>query len=111
MHITGIVAEYNPFHTGHKYHIETAKKETQADGIVAIMMIPNICLLQVMEKTELVQNFLPQLQSQKLLEQGREIAQKRIQEMENNLKYIEYFMPILRQKTLWRTNNNENHRS
>lgn len=37
MHITGIVAEYNPFHTGHKYHIETAKKETQADGIVAIM--------------------------------------------------------------------------
>ena len=29
------------------------------------------------------------LQSQKLLEQGRVIAQKRIREMENNLKYIE----------------------
>ncbi len=37
MHITGIVAEYNPFHTGHKYHIEIARKETRADGIVAIM--------------------------------------------------------------------------
>ena len=30
-----------------------------------------------------------ELQSQKLLERGRVIAQKRIQEMENNLKYIE----------------------
>jgi len=30
------------------------------------------------------------LQSQKLLEQGRIIAQKRIQEMQNNLDYIEY---------------------
>ena len=30
-----------------------------------------------------------ELQSQKLLEQGRVIAQKRIKEMENNLKYIE----------------------
>lgn len=30
------------------------------------------------------------LQSQKLLEQGRTIAQKRIQEMQNNLDYIEY---------------------
>ena len=37
MHITGIVAEYNPFHTGHKYHIETAKRETKADGMIAIM--------------------------------------------------------------------------
>ena len=30
------------------------------------------------------------LQSQKLLEQGRVIAQKRIQEMQNNLNYIDY---------------------
>ncbi len=37
MHVTGIVAEYNPFHTGHKYHIEKARAETAADGIVAIM--------------------------------------------------------------------------
>ncbi len=37
MHIVGIVAEYNPFHTGHKYHIEKAREETAADGIVAVM--------------------------------------------------------------------------
>ncbi len=37
MHVTGIVAEYNPFHTGHMYHIEKARKETAASGIVAVM--------------------------------------------------------------------------
>ncbi|MBQ7035901.1 MAG: nucleotidyltransferase family protein [Clostridia bacterium] len=37
MLLTGIVAEYNPFHTGHMYHIEKAKRETDADGIIAIM--------------------------------------------------------------------------
>lgn len=33
--ITGIIAEYNPFHNGHKYQIEEARKFS--DGIVAIM--------------------------------------------------------------------------
>ncbi|MCR5481171.1 MAG: nucleotidyltransferase family protein [Clostridia bacterium] len=33
----GIVAEYNPFHNGHKYHIEKTKEETGADTIVAVM--------------------------------------------------------------------------
>ena len=28
MKIVAIVAEYNPFHNGHKYHIEEAKKIT-----------------------------------------------------------------------------------
>ncbi|MBE7025723.1 MAG: nucleotidyltransferase family protein [Ruminococcaceae bacterium] len=37
MKVTGIVAEYNPFHTGHQYHIQKAREETEADGIVAIM--------------------------------------------------------------------------
>ena len=31
----GIIVEYNPFHNGHKFHIESAKK--QADGIIAVM--------------------------------------------------------------------------
>lgn len=35
--ILGIVAEYNPFHNGHLYHIEKSKQETQADCVVAIM--------------------------------------------------------------------------
>ncbi len=37
MHAVGIVAEYNPFHTGHKYHIEMARKETGADAVVVVM--------------------------------------------------------------------------
>jgi len=37
MKILGIVAEYNPFHNGHKYHIEKAKELTGADYIVVVM--------------------------------------------------------------------------
>lgn len=33
----GIVAEYNPFHRGHKYHIEETRKRTEADCIVVVM--------------------------------------------------------------------------
>ncbi|MCR4925180.1 MAG: nucleotidyltransferase [Clostridiales bacterium] len=36
MNITAIVAEYNPFHNGHKYHIESAIKKG-ATHIVAVM--------------------------------------------------------------------------
>ena len=35
--ITGIIAEYNPFHKGHEYHLIKAKQETNADGIVCVM--------------------------------------------------------------------------
>ena len=35
--ITGIITEYNPFHKGHKYHLEKAKLDTNADGIVCVM--------------------------------------------------------------------------
>lgn len=35
--ITGIITEYNPFHKGHKYHLERAKSDTNADGIVCVM--------------------------------------------------------------------------
>ena len=37
MNVTGIIAEYNPFHNGHRYHIEQAKAQTKADYIVVIM--------------------------------------------------------------------------
>jgi len=33
----GIVSEYNPFHNGHKYHIEAAKEACGADYCVCIM--------------------------------------------------------------------------
>lgn len=37
MKITGIITEYNPFHLGHLYHLEKAKIDTNAEGIICIM--------------------------------------------------------------------------
>src|SRR5574344_1234145 len=35
--VLGIIAEYNPFHNGHLYHIEEAKKQTGADYVICII--------------------------------------------------------------------------
>lgn len=35
--ITGIITEYNPFHKGHKYHLEQCIKDTNASSIVCVM--------------------------------------------------------------------------
>ncbi|NLC87829.1 MAG: nucleotidyltransferase [Clostridiaceae bacterium] len=35
--VLGIIAEYNPFHNGHLYQIEEAKRQTGAEYVVAIM--------------------------------------------------------------------------
>lgn len=37
MKVAAIIAEYNPFHNGHKLHIERTRAETGAEHIVAIM--------------------------------------------------------------------------
>ena len=37
MKVLGIIAEYNPMHTGHIHHINEAKKITHSDYVVAIM--------------------------------------------------------------------------
>lgn len=37
MRVVGLITEYNPFHNGHKYHIEEAKKKTNADYVVVVM--------------------------------------------------------------------------
>lgn len=37
MIVTGIIAEFNPFHNGHKYILDRARKETSADYIVVVM--------------------------------------------------------------------------
>lgn len=37
MKILGITAEYNPFHNGHKYHIDESRKLSGADCVVAVM--------------------------------------------------------------------------
>lgn len=37
MSSVGIICEYNPFHEGHKYHIQKAREMTGADTVVALM--------------------------------------------------------------------------
>ncbi|WP_281202419.1 nucleotidyltransferase [Cytobacillus kochii] len=37
MKAVGIVVEYNPFHNGHAYQVEQAKKETGADVVICVM--------------------------------------------------------------------------
>ena len=37
MKSAGIIAEYNPFHNGHQYHVEATRKQTGADVIIAVM--------------------------------------------------------------------------
>lgn len=37
MKIIGIIAEYNPFHNGHLYHLQEAKKRISADGVICIL--------------------------------------------------------------------------
>ena len=34
MKIVGLITEYNPFHNGHKLHINKAKKLTQTENII-----------------------------------------------------------------------------
>jgi len=37
MKLAAIICEYNPFHSGHMYHIEETKRLTDCDGIIAVM--------------------------------------------------------------------------
>ena len=37
MKIVGLIAEYNPFHNGHLYHIQEAKRVTGADTAIVVM--------------------------------------------------------------------------
>ncbi len=37
MNVCGIIAEYNPLHNGHRYHLSQARKETQSSYVVVAM--------------------------------------------------------------------------
>lgn len=37
MKVSGIIAEYNPFHKGHQYHLEQTRSQTGADFCVVVM--------------------------------------------------------------------------
>ena len=37
MKIVGLIAEYNPFHNGHAYHIQKAKEISGADSVIVVM--------------------------------------------------------------------------
>ena len=40
MRVTGIIAEYNPFHNGHAYHLHRARELTGADHILVVLSGP-----------------------------------------------------------------------
>ena len=35
--VVGIIAEYNPFHNGHAYHIQEAKRHSNAKYCIVVM--------------------------------------------------------------------------
>ena len=37
MRVNGIIAEYNPFHNGHRYQMEESRRLTGADYTVVVM--------------------------------------------------------------------------
>ncbi len=37
MKVTGIIAEYNPFHNGHEYHIQMSKERLKSDYTIVVM--------------------------------------------------------------------------
>ena len=37
MDVLGVVAEYNPFHNGHLYHLEASRKSTQSNHTIVVM--------------------------------------------------------------------------
>lgn len=37
MKVTGIIAEYNPFHNGHEYHIQKSKERLNSDYTIVVM--------------------------------------------------------------------------
>lgn len=37
MQVAGIIAEYNPFHNGHRYQLDSVRRETKADYIIIAM--------------------------------------------------------------------------
>lgn len=37
MQVAGIIAEYNPFHNGHKYHLDAVRRQSNADYIIVVM--------------------------------------------------------------------------
>ncbi|MGJ9381300.1 nucleotidyltransferase [Salipaludibacillus sp. CF4.18] len=40
MNVLGLIVEYNPFHNGHLYHLQTSIKKTNADLVIAVMSGP-----------------------------------------------------------------------
>lgn len=37
MNVTGVIAEYNPFHNGHFYHLQQTRLKTDADFLIVLM--------------------------------------------------------------------------
>lgn len=40
MNVLGLIVEYNPFHNGHLYHLQSSVKKTKADIVIVVMSGP-----------------------------------------------------------------------
>ena len=59
--VIGIIGEYNPFHNGHKYHLEKSKQLLNADYVVAVVsgnfvQRGNVSLIDKWAKAEMAIN-------------------------------------------------------
>ena len=59
--VIGIISEYNPFHNGHKYHLEKSKQLLNADYVVAVVsgnfvQRGNVSLIDKWAKAEMAIN-------------------------------------------------------
>lgn len=62
MKVLGIITEYNPFHNGHKYHIEKSKEITGADYVVLVMsgsftQAGNIALINKFKRANIAREY------------------------------------------------------
>ena len=44
MNLAAIIAEYNPLHNGHSWHIAETKRLTGADGIIVLLSGCFVCV-------------------------------------------------------------------
>lgn len=103
--ILGIIAEYNPLHNGHLYHIQVAKEKAKADYVIAILtgnftQRGNTSIMNKWEKTKMALEAevdliveLPTLYSISSAENFAEGAVKLLKQL--NVTHISFGMEML----------------
>ena len=61
MRIVGVIAEYNPFHSGHAHQLRQAREAAHADAVVAVMSGYGRDLMRVQGRRAECEYFIPNL--------------------------------------------------